>query len=86
MPRTDRAYLTSRSSPLAALRVRAGLTRAAAADRLDISTARVSNVEHGVRASEELIAEMAEAYGVSLYAVRRAYVASRRDFIMREKP
>lgn len=86
MPRTDRAYLTSRSSPMAALRVRAGLTRAAAAERLGVSPARISNLEHGVRASDELLAAMAEAYGVSLYAVRRAYLASRRDFIVREKP
>lgn len=86
MPRTSKPYETHRSSPLAKLRVRAKLSRAVAADRIGISTARLGNIEHGVRVSDALLGSMAEAYGVSLVSVRRAYLAGRRDFIVRERP
>lgn len=86
MPRTNRPYTTSRSSQLAELRVKAKLTRAAAAEFLEISTKGLGNIERGTRASDELLELMADVYGVSLLAVRRAYLAGRREFIVREKP
>jgi len=86
MPRTTRPYVTVRSSPLARLRVRAKLTRTQAAAWLGTSPARVSNIEHGVRVSDEFQATMAEVYRVSLVAIRRAYLEGRRDFIVRERP
>ncbi len=86
MPRTNRPYLTGKSSPLAQLRVRAALNRAAAAAQLEISVPRLGNIEHGVRASDELLERMAGVYGVSALAVRRAYNAGRREFLVREGP
>jgi transcriptional regulator with XRE-family HTH domain len=87
MPRTERAYTTHRSTALAKLRVRAKLNRAAAAEKLGIAEKSLGNIERGVaRASDELLARMAEAYDVSAIAVRRAYVATRREFIVRETP
>ncbi len=87
MPRTDRPYVTRRSSPLAELRVRAKLTRAAAAAMLGIAGSSLSNIERGaVLASDQVQERMAEVYGVSTVALRRAYVASRREFIVRERP
>lgn len=83
-PRTDKPYETSRSSALAKLRIRAGLTSTAAALGLVIPVARLRNVEHGARASEELLQKMATLYGVSELSVTRAYRASRRGLIARE--
>ena len=87
MPRTDRPYTTRRSSPLAELRVRAKLTAAAAAERIGIAASSLGNIERGsVPASDQVQEKMAEAYGVSMVSLRRAYVASRREFIVREGP
>jgi len=87
MPRTDRPYTTSRSGALARIRVRAKLNRTAAAARLGISPASLGNIERGgARASSKVLVLAAEVYGVSVYAVRRAYVADRNDFLVREKP
>jgi transcriptional regulator with XRE-family HTH domain len=86
MPRTNRPYVTSRSSQLAELRVRAKLNRAAAAAALEISPASLNNIERGVRASDELLHRMSKVYGVSPLAVARAYMAGRREFIVRERP
>ena len=86
MPRTDKPYVTSRSSPIAELRVRAGLLRAAAAAKLGISDTGLGNVERGVRASDALLERMAELYGVAPATVVRAYRAGRRGFIARERP
>jgi DNA-binding XRE family transcriptional regulator len=87
MPRTEKPYLTGRSGELAKLRVRAGLTRATAAADLDIADRSLANIESGrVRASDELLEQMAEAYRVALQTVRRAYRADRNEFIARERP
>jgi len=84
MPRTDKPYETSRSSPLAKLRIRAQLATGDAAALLGVSVARLRNVEHGVRASEDLLEKMGQVYGVSVLAVKRAYLTSRRGLIARE--
>jgi transcriptional regulator with XRE-family HTH domain len=86
MPRTNKPYVAKRSSALARLRIRAKLTLAKAAEQLGIAPGTLGNIEHGVRASDELQAKIAEVYGVSLVAVRRAYLEGRRDFIVRERP
>lgn len=87
MPRTNRPYTTSRSSALARLRVRAKLNRTDAAAQLEISEKGLGNIERGAApASDELLARMVGVYGVTALAVRRAYVASRNDFLVREKP
>ena len=86
MPRTNKPYVTSRSGPLAELRVKAGLTGKAAAEVLYLSPARLGNIEHGLRATDELLQKISAAYGISYLTVRRAYLAGRRDFIAREKP
>jgi transcriptional regulator with XRE-family HTH domain len=86
MPKTNRPYVTKRSSPLAALRVRAELTGKAAAAELGMKPPRLANIEHGVRASDEILARMATVYRVTLTTVRRAYLSGRREFILREKP
>lgn len=85
MPRTNRPYITKRSSPLAELRVKAKLTRAAAAKELGISADSLGNIERGVAAASDRVLEgMARAYGASELSVTRAYRASRRGFIARE--
>jgi len=85
MPRTNRPYVTSRSSELAKLRVRAKLARAAAADELGISDGSLANVERGVaRASEDLLGSMARLYKVGARTVRNAYVQGRRALIARD--
>jgi len=86
MPRTDRPYVTKRSGPLAKLRVRAKLTTEAAAAALEISAGGLGNIERGARASDELLAKMAEVYSCSMLTVRRSYLEGRREFIVRETP
>lgn len=87
MPRTNRPYITSRSSELAKLRARAKLTRAAAATELGISVGGLGNIERGwAKASDELLERMAGIYKVMDRTVRKTYLEGRRDFILRERP
>ncbi|MEY2849635.1 MAG: helix-turn-helix protein [Actinomycetota bacterium] len=87
MPKTERAYTTKRSTPLAKLRVRHKKTRAQAADQLKVSVGYLGLLERGrEKPSEDLLIEMEEVYGTTRTSVRRAAIATRRAFLIRETP